>query len=539
MTSTSEKFSTAYVVVGSGPSGCACAQGLLDSGAQVILIDAGIALEPQRAEMVARMAAVPHSSWTRSQIDQLTTGTVVQSKGIPEKLLSYGSDFAYRDCKEYLDLQADGVALKPSLAQGGFSNVWGGAMLPYIEKDISDWPIRVEKLAPHYLAAAQMTGMSAVADDLQQFFPLYHNAPGHLEASAQAKVLLATLQSNRDALAKEGIYFGRSRLAVQGASSTENGCVYCGLCRYGCPYGYIYNAADTLKKLQANPRFDYRQNIIVTAVDESEGNVCVKGYHRIDKAPFQLECARIFLAGGVIPTTQILLRSLRLYEQQASVKDSQYFMLPLVLPRSITNVASEPVNTLSQIFLEIFDDDISKHAVHLQLYSYNDLIGKAVREKFGFLARPLEFLARDLEGRLMVALGYLHSKHSGRVTALLKKNGDGGDRFFLSSDPNEASRAVVAKVVKKMMRHTVALGALPGFPAVQIPAPGHGFHAGGTFPMSVAPGEMQSDVLGRPQGLRRVHAVDATVFPSIPATTITFSVMANAHRIACEAVKLA
>jgi hypothetical protein len=31
--------------------------------------------------------------------------------------------------------------------------------------------------------------------------------------------------------------------------------------------------------------------------------------------------------------------------------------------------------------------------------------------------------------------------------------------------------------------------------------------------------------------MQRVHAVDATVLPSIPATTITFSAMANAFRI--------
>ena len=42
------------------------------------------------------------------------------------------------------------------------------------------------------------------------------------------------------------------------------------------------------------------------------------------------------------------------------------------------------------------------------------------------------------------------------------------------------------------------------------------------------------DPLGRPQGWSRVHAVDASVLPSVPATTITFSVMANAHRIGWE-----
>ena len=41
----------------------------------------------------------------------------------------------------------------------------------------------------------------------------------------------------------------------------------------------------------------------------------------------------------------------------------------------------------------------------------------------------------------------------------------------------------------------------------------------------------QSDALGRPMGRSRVHVVDASSLPSIPATTITFSVMANAHRI--------
>ncbi len=49
--------------------------------------------------------------------------------------------------------------------------------------------------------------------------------------------------------------------------------------------------------------------------------------------------------------------------------------------------------------------------------------------------------------------------------------------------------------------------------------------------MALKPQGYQSDVLGRPCGFNRVHAVDSTIFPSIPATTITLSIMANAHRI--------
>ena len=61
--------------------------------------------------------------------------------------------------------------------------------------------------------------------------------------------------------------------------------------------------------------------------------------------------------------------------------------------------------------------------------------------------------------------------------------------------------------------------------------PGRGFHFGGTLPMSSNPKDFESDLFGRPMGLKRVHVVDSSVLPSIPATTITFSTMANAHRI--------
>jgi choline dehydrogenase-like flavoprotein len=67
--------------------------------------------------------------------------------------------------------------------------------------------------------------------------------------------------------------------------------------------------------------------------------------------------------------------------------------------------------------------------------------------------------------------------------------------------------------------------------AMRVGEPGRGYHSGGTFPMRQNPGALETDLLGRPTGFSRVHLVDASVFPSLPATTITLSVMANAHRI--------
>ena len=52
------------------------------------------------------------------------------------------------------------------------------------------------------------------------------------------------------------------------------------------------------------------------------------------------------------------------------------------------------------------------------------------------------------------------------------------------------------------------------------------------------PDARESDLLGRPMGLARVHLVDSSVFPTIPATNITLTLMANAHRIAAASAAL-
>ena len=71
---------------------------------------------------------------------------------------------------------------------------------------------------------------------------------------------------------------------------------------------------------------------------------------------------------------------------------------------------------------------------------------------------------------------------------------------------------------------------------LQVKDPGTSYHFGGSFPMTEKPTEIfQSDALGRPTGYQRVHLIDSSCLPSIPASTITLSVMADAHRIATAA----
>jgi choline dehydrogenase-like flavoprotein len=303
---------------------------------------------------------------------------------------------------------------------------------------------------------------------------------------------------------------------------------------YGCPYGFIFNSEQTLRDLARNPRFTYRPDAVVTRLQELDGRAGVSGYHRITREPFTLPAERVYLATGVVATARIVLHSLGIYDQPVRLKDSQYFLFPLLRARGGGDVRRETLHTLSQLFIEIFDPEITARSVHLQVYSYSDLIGQAVRQPFGPAAPLLDGLARAMEKRLLVVQGYLHSDHSSKIVLRLRK-GD-PDRLLLEAELNPEVRPMIRRVLGKLRRHSRHFGAWPLGPMLQIAEPGRGFHNGGSFPMRRQPGALETDTLGRLPGWRRIHIVDASVLPDVPATQITFSVMANAHRIGSAVV---
>jgi choline dehydrogenase-like flavoprotein len=461
------------------------------------------------------------------------------AKGIPLKLI-FGSDYPYRETEQHIPWQGQGVGLRPSLALGGFSTVWGAAMLPYRDADIDDWPVRNADLERHYRAVTAFTGLAGQRDDLEELFPLHCDDPRPLQPSRQASRLLGNLDRHRAGLRERGWRFGRARLAVRAADTPQGaGCVYCGLCMYGCPYSCIYNSADTVNGWLPDNKLNYQRDVIVTSLREQAGQVTVEGFHRRTRAPLSFEARRVYLAAGVIPTAQLLLRSRAAYDRPLCLRDSQYFLFPLVLARRTRAVQTESLYTLSQMFIEICRPEISRRTVHLQVYTYSDLVGQAVRKTFGPLARPLELLARQLEERMVIIQGYLHSDESQTISLTLKRGVAGGpDSLQVAAQPNPATRRTVKRVLREMFWQGRRLGGVVLPPMLQMAEPGRGFHNGGSFPMREKPGEFESDCLGRPQGWSRVHAVDASVLPSVPATTITFSVMANAHRIGWEAAAL-
>jgi choline dehydrogenase-like flavoprotein len=159
-----------------------------------------------------------------------------------------------------------------------------------------------------------------------------------------------------------------------------------------------------------------------------------------------------------------------------------------------------------------------------------------LRAAWGWLAGHQARADRILQpvvGRLLAIQGFLHSDDSPGLTMTV----DDGGATFVGHDRAQG-RATVRKILRQLTRTARATGFLPIAPMTQIGLPGKSFHSGGELPMRHHPGPMETDLLGRPAGTTRVHVVDSAVMPTIAGSTITFTEMANAHRIATASLAL-
>ncbi len=472
------------------------------------------------------MAAVAPAGWSRADLDLLVDDPLPPDRNRVSKPL-FGSDFALR-FESHLELARRGrVLLTPTLARGGLSNVWGATLLPYRAGDLVDWPLEVHDLAPYYEQVLDSLPVAAYDDELASRYPLFTSNSHAHPLGEQARSLLRDLRRSAAFLEREGIHFGASRLALRAG---PGGCVACGHCLHGCPYGFIWSADHALEQLRACEHFEYRSGAFVVRVDDHMVEVRWDATDAVER----ITADRIFIAAGILGTAAIVLDSVRSNDVAVEIKDSQVFLLPTLQMHYHRSALRQEHVTLSEVFMDIDDSRVCPETVRLQFYGYSDSVrrgaARAHPRLFRLAGRAFEVGAPSL----LTAFGYLHSRYSDSISVRLA-GGARRPRLELERISNPAASEVLRRVASKLRAVRRQTRMSPLTPVMQMGAVGEGFHCGGTFPMREAPRDLETDRLGRLPAFDRVHIVDASVFPAIPAGPITLSAMANAFRIASEA----
>jgi choline dehydrogenase-like flavoprotein len=519
------------LIVGSGPAAAGAALALAGRGCAITVVDMGRGLEPGPAATLARVASVEPDQWSDADARLLYAGPVPSPEGgLPEKRV-LGSDYPFRNIGQLDGVTSSGVhGALISGAYGGFSSVWGAQILPFPRSAFDDWPRAAADLAPHYRAVLSCIPFAGQHDDLAESLPLYAPAEPLPPLSPRAELILRAHDRHRERLRGMGMLLGRSRLAVRASD-----CRQVGLCMSGCPYSLIYSAGHTFDELRRRGDVTYYGGLLATSLSEDGAGATVTARELRSGATREFKADRVLVACGAVGTTRLVMSSLGRFGEEVLLAESAQFVVPLASRHPTQDPRQLPHHTLGQISAVLPWDDFRDDPAHLQVYTYNPAFRDA-------MPPPLrkEPAATQLLRRLSVALGYLPSSVSPRLRVRLERGTSSGVHpIHISCDDSHLTRAALRGVVRRMIRAAPLLDLWPVLPRVALAAPGKSYHWGGSFPYATGrPSGLQTDLLGRLPDWRRIHLVDASVFPSIAATTFTLTEMANAHRTAAAILHL-
>ncbi len=524
------------LIIGSGPAAAGAALALTADPAQrVTVIDAGATLEPDLRSAVGRLATTAEGSWSPGDVERIGLQPVPAQRGaLPQKRV-HGSDFPFRDVGQLDGIEAHGPANESvvSGAYGGFSNVWGAQIMPFSRATFDRWPITLDEMETHYRTALDEMTLAGEEDDLADLFPLLARARRLPPPSERTERVLGRYRARRALVRSHGITLGKARLAFKAEE-----CTRCGLCMTGCPYELIYSSSHTFDRLRAEKRVAYRAGLLALRLDEIEGEPQVVARNTETGRLETLRADRVFVACGGVGTTRLVLGSLGAFDEAVYLQESVQFVMPTVSLRPVRDPRTARNFTLNQFNLlyDATEEGVDLCQVHF--YDYNPAF---LRSLPAALLRPVAAPALTaVLRRVSVGLGYVPGWGSPRVKAVARRASGGKDQLpdlELAGDGGEEWPPMLRALVRNMLKVAPALDLWPVVPMVSVSGPAKSYHFGASFPHERMRGGRVTDRMGRLAAWEHVHLVDASVFPDVPATTFTLTIMANAHRIASEVLE--
>ena len=529
------------VVVGSGLAAVGALKGLIGQGIRPVVLDVGKQLDRDKQSLKIRLSTKQPHEWSESERREVAENNTKYSRKSSPRKLVMGSDYFYSSDSDVALGASDFAPTSPpySLALGGFSAGWGAAYLPPAECDMDDWPVSRNKIIEHMEICAQDIPCSEPTDSLTPHFPrLKENVGTTLHLSSGQSRLLKLLKLGVQSSPEEPELVGQSRLMTRtNGEDSKLGCQYCGQCNSGCVYDCIYGADLDISRMRIDSLIDYRANRIVLSVEETGELVKIKylngatGEVEIEEADF------LYLAAGAVNSTRIAMQSIGMIGHSVSMSRTGGFIQPFVSLNSFPTDWPDN-NTQSAIFLEFKELNASKHWIHTQISQTSDLLlaqlGVGYSNAKTIRGRGTELIARHLA----VALLNMHSDHGPKYIVKLQSDAEKDQFAFESRQELTRESAIATNLahsrLKKILRRSkmLSLGILR-----KDSLSAFSYHFGCSFPMRSNPTQpTDTDVFGRPFGWKRIHLVDTSVLPSIPATTVGMLTMANAHRIASKAL---
>jgi choline dehydrogenase-like flavoprotein len=536
------------LVVGSGASGVHFALTALRKNHRVVMLDVGRARPDHvlpREDFLGLKSRLPDPAgyflgpdYGAIRLPQPEPGQDEEYYGLPPS-----KDYVF-DRPARFNLVENGLAPLVSFAAGGLAESWTGGCYPLNDHELVGFPFRYEEIAPHYAEVAERIGIAGGDDDLSRHFPLHdHLFPMPDLDESSARLLAAYDRRGQRLTGKYRARLGRSRQAVLSRPlGAREPCTQCGRCLWGCPNGALYTPSLTLKDCLAHANFQYVPNVFASHFQLApSGSIeLLVSYDLGGGAETRRTADAYVLACGTIGTSNLVLRSAYRSRREiirlTGLMDNRQVLAPFcnlaMLGRGY-NPRSYQYHQLA-FGMEV---DAPEHYVHGQITTLKTATTHPIFSGLPLDLRSAIGIFRTLRSSLAVLnLNFCDWRRERNYLTLSERNvdADGWPALSIRYRPPPGEAAMLRKACATARGFFRELGApfIPGM--LHVRPMGSSVHYSGTLPMSArrAPWSVSPDC--RSHDIDNLFVVDGSVMPFLPAKNLTFTLMANAVRVAAR-----
>ena len=526
------------IVVGSGVSGAHAAQAMVEAGCNVVMLDVGY-----RDERYSKL--VPERPFCEirkfdPQQHRYLLGDYFE--GID--LTSPGADAHVTPPRRYVlrfpsqlgRTQSSFFAALESFSLGGLGSTWGAVSFPFTDSELLACGLTPSEIRPHYNTVAERIGISgpegddllAVRGELQ---PLQRPAQVDGNACAMEK----TYERKRKRLLKDGIRVGRPLLAVLTESLGKREPTPYFDTDYLCNAGEsVYRPASTIEDLLKQPNFTYERSLVANLKETVSGCVVIQAESIEDCKPLVLKSRVLILAAGALGSARIVLRSFGKYDQPLPFTCNSHVYVPCIIPRQLAKAANSRRHSLAQLTMVYDRTGDACHLVQAQYYPYESLLLYRLLKESPLSCRESLRILHAIKP----AFGIWLIQHEDHIQAdkcvTLRRESYDRDHLEITFRLANVQISSQHRSERAMLRAIRRLGC---WPLKRIHAiSGSSAHYASTLPFSSEKKALTTDPSGRLHCTKAVFVADGASFRYLPAKGPTLTLMANARRVASNAL---
>jgi choline dehydrogenase-like flavoprotein len=528
------------LVVGSGASAVHFALTALEKGWYVTMVDVGHARPPvvspadSFVQLKHRLSDPTAYFLGRSFEGVLYPGGREEYYGFPPN-----KRYVFAGVPQ-LRFAARGFAPLWSFAQGGLAEAWTGGVYPFNDEELADFPFGYAEIEPYYSLIAKRIGISGLADDLARFMPVHDHLQEPLALDEHSTRLLQAYERQKAFFQRRlNCYLGRARSAtISRGLDGRQACGYLGRCLWGCPSESLYTPAVTLRECQRFDRFSYVPGRYVTHFRfDATGRVKTVVAHDLTRAyDEEMEVDRLVLAAGTLSSSKIILESV--YRDSGEIvelgglMDNRQILMPFLNLAMIGRSYNPDSYQYHQLAIGL-EEATPKTYVHALITTLKTALIHPIVQSVPFDLKLSMSLFRNVHAALgLVNINFADVRRSDNVLTLEVGKNSGETQLVMRYTAAQGEVQTMRRTRSRVARALRALGCVVP-PGMTHERPmGASVHYSGTLPMHNRGGRWTTSADCRCQEFENVFIVDGTTFPFLPAKNLTFTLMANAARVA-------